>query len=430
MAVAVRGASGWRGSVVGFGRYFWQPPRAHGEIIEQREVSFLELFYDLVYVVVISQAAHHLSGDVTWAGAARFAVVFGLIWLAWINGAVYHDLHGRAEGRTRTYVFLQMGVLALLAVFTGGATGEEGPAFALVYGLYLLLLGWLWYSVRRRDDADFRPVTTPYIAGVVGSAVIIVASALLPDQARLTTWGVVVAGWVVGLAFLDWRNGAARDTSASASHSMIERFDLFTIIVLGEVVVGVVNGIAEAGRTPISVLTGVLGLGIGFAYWWSYFDLVGSRRVASSRGALSRWVLGHLPVTLTIAATGGVMINMIDHSSSGHAPQPAALLLSVSVAIGVLALILIASTLADWQDLAAVYRPVSIALVLAALVSLLLGWLAPAPWLHILLLILVLGAVWVFGMVTWFHVTRQDATGATSPGRTATAPPRPAPPGQ
>ena len=74
------------------------PPRAHGDVIEGREVSFLELFYDLVSVVVVSQSARHLAGDVTWAGVGRFAVVFGLIWLAWINGAVYHDLHGRAEG--------------------------------------------------------------------------------------------------------------------------------------------------------------------------------------------------------------------------------------------------------------------------------------------------------------------------------------------
>lgn len=72
-----------------FRRYFWMPPRAHGDVIVGREVSFLELFYDLVYVVVISQAAHHLAGEVTWAGVGRFAVVFGLIWLAWINEAVY-----------------------------------------------------------------------------------------------------------------------------------------------------------------------------------------------------------------------------------------------------------------------------------------------------------------------------------------------------
>jgi low temperature requirement protein LtrA len=381
-----------------------------------REVSFLELFYDLVYVVVVGQAARHLSEQVTWAGLGRFTVVFGLIWFAWVNGAIYHDLHGRAEGRTRSYVFLQMGVLALLAVFTGGATAGDGPAFAVVYAIYLFLLGWLWYSVRRQDDRAFRRITTPYILGVLVSATVMALSAALPDGMRLAVWAVVVVGWLVGITVLDWRNGATRDTSLSASESMIERFDLFTIIVLGEVVVGVVAGIADAGRTPVAVVTGILGLGVGFAYWWSYFDFVGARRVASRRGALSRWVVGHLPVTMTIAATGAVMVSMVDHASSGHAPDPAPLVLSLSVAVGVLALVVLATSLADWHDLAAVYRPVSVALAVAAAVVLGIGWLAPPPWTQILLVTLVLGAVWFFGMVTWFSSTHHgQAPGRTGP---------------
>lgn len=396
-----------------FGRSFWQPPRAHGDVIVGREVSFLELFYDLVYVVVVGQAARHLSEQVTWAGLGRFTVVFGLIWFAWVNGAIYHDLHGRAEGRTRSYVFLQMGVLALLAVFTGGATAGDGPAFAVVYAIYLFLLGWLWYSVRRQDDRAFRRITTPYILGVLVSATVMALSAALPDGMRLAVWAVVVVGWLVGITVLDWRNGATRDTSLSASESMIERFDLFTIIVLGEVVVGVVAGIADAGRTPVAVVTGILGLGVGFAYWWSYFDFVGARRVASRRGALSRWVVGHLPVTMTIAATGAVMVSMVDHASSGHAPDPAPLVLSLSVAVGVLALVVLATSLADWHDLAAVYRPVSVALAVAAAVVLGIGWLAPPPWTQILLVTLVLGAVWFFGMVTWFSSTHHGQ----APGR-------------
>ncbi len=403
-------------SAAAFRRHFWKPPRAHGDVIEGREVSFLELFYDLVYVVVVAQAAHHLAGGVTWAGVGRFAVVFGLIWLAWINGAVYHDLHGRAEGRTRTYVFLQMGILALLAVFTGEATAGDGPAFAVVYSVFLFLLGWLWYSVRRQDDPALRPATTPYIAGVLVSATVVGASALLPDGARLAAWALVVFGWLAGITLLDWRSGATRDTSTNASESMIERFDLFTIIVLGEVVVGVVNGIADAGRTPIAVVTGILGLGIGFAYWWSYFDLVGARRVRSKRGAFSRWLVGHLPVTMTIAATGAVMVSMVEHASEGHAPAPAPMVLSLSVAVGVLALVFIATSLLDWRDLAPVYRSVSVALALAALVALLLGWLAPPPWLQILLLTLVLSAAWLFGILTWFSFTQPDGASPAEAG--------------
>lgn len=68
---------------------FWQPPRAHGETIEDRSVSFLELFYDLVYVVVVAQAAHALAHNVTWQGAVDFGAIFGLIWLGWLNGTLY-----------------------------------------------------------------------------------------------------------------------------------------------------------------------------------------------------------------------------------------------------------------------------------------------------------------------------------------------------
>jgi low temperature requirement protein LtrA len=83
-----------------FKRWFWRPPRAHGEIIADRQVSVLELFYDLVYVAVLGQAAHHLAGHVSVRGLAEFAVVFALIWIAWINGSLYLELHGREDGRT------------------------------------------------------------------------------------------------------------------------------------------------------------------------------------------------------------------------------------------------------------------------------------------------------------------------------------------
>ncbi|HEX3428149.1 MAG TPA: low temperature requirement protein A, partial [Candidatus Limnocylindrales bacterium] len=116
-------------TVRGFRDWFWRPPRPHGATIRDRVVTNLELFYDLVYVAVIGQAANHLSEDVSPVSIAGFAVVFAMIWFAWINGSLYLEIHGRQDGRTRSFVFLQMGILVLLAVFTAGATGPDGPAF-------------------------------------------------------------------------------------------------------------------------------------------------------------------------------------------------------------------------------------------------------------------------------------------------------------
>jgi low temperature requirement protein LtrA len=81
-----------------FKRWFWRPPRPHGESIADRQVSSLELFYDLVYVTVVAQAAHHLAGHVSVRGLAEFAVVFALVWIAWTNGSLYLELHGREDG--------------------------------------------------------------------------------------------------------------------------------------------------------------------------------------------------------------------------------------------------------------------------------------------------------------------------------------------
>src|SRR4051794_11096031 len=198
----VRHHRGMRLAIDRFRSWFWRPPRAHGEIDPERSVSFLELFYDLVYVVVIAQAAQRLASEISLRAAVEFSIVFALIWLAWINGTLYYELHGREDGRTRTFVFLQMAILALLAVFTPDAAGAGGTAFATVYAAFLLVLTWLWYSVRSRDRPEFMEVTARYLTAMIVSLVVIVATAFLPAGLRLIAWAGLVVGWIVFSAVL------------------------------------------------------------------------------------------------------------------------------------------------------------------------------------------------------------------------------------
>ncbi len=384
-----------------FLRSYWQPPRAHGEIIEDRSVSFLELFYDLVYVVVIAQAAHHLAEHVTWRGAAEFAVVFGMIWLAWMNGTVYYDLHGREDGRTRTFVFIQMGLLALLAVFTADAVGADGPAFAAVYAIYFAVFTWLWYTVRRQDDERYEPLTRRYLFGMIVSTIVIAATAFMGEELRLIIWALFVVGWVVGNIVLVRLQDGNAELEFNVTESMVERAGLFTIIVLGEVVVGVVTGISDSERTTIVIVTGMIGLAIGIAYWWTYFDFVGGRAVRAGRGYGAQWMMGHLPAAMAIAASGAAMVSLIEHAADDRTPAPTAWLLSGAVALGLLALVAISSALADAERIPLVYGPLRIALVVAAVAAIGLGAVRPTPWLFALLLVAVLSAVWFFAIKLW-----------------------------
>jgi low temperature requirement protein LtrA len=298
-----------------FKRWFWRPPRAHGEVIADRQVSVLELFYDLVYVAVIGQAAHHLAEHVTVRGVAEFAVVFALIWIAWINGSLYLELHGREDGRTRSIVFLQMGILVLLAAFTADAADTSGRGFAVVYAIYQVLQTWLWYSVwrqDRRDDSEYQALAGRYVVGMGLSAAVIGASAFLSATPRLLVWAGLGVAWIVGIVL------AARSSRVglglTPTDSLVERFGLFTIIVLGEVVLGVVAGLSAAERDAKTIITGLLALWLGFGFWWIYFDLVGRRLPRADGGALSNWVMSHLPITGAITAAGAGMVSLIGHA--------------------------------------------------------------------------------------------------------------------
>jgi low temperature requirement protein LtrA len=381
-------------------QWLWRPPRPHGETIAGRTVSFLELFYDLVYVAVIGQAADHLSEHVSVRGAAEFAVVFALVWIAWVNGSLYLELHGRDDGRTRNVVFVQMGVLVLLAVFTADAADGGGSQFALVYGVFLAVQTWLWYSVRRqdlRDRAEFLAVTGRYVTGMAAGAVVVLLSAALSAGPRLVVWACCAVAWGLGMV-LAGRSDAVLYRALLPTESLVERFGLYTIIVLGEVVFGVVDGLSAHDRDVVTITTGMIALVVGFGFWWIYFDLVGRRLPRAGGTAMVSWLLSHLPITLSITAAGAAMVSLIGHAHDSRTPAGTAWLLSGAVALGLVALIVTERSLVDAERLDVVYRPLRPALAAGAGAALVAGWVRPAPWLLALLLVCVLGVLWFFAV--------------------------------
>jgi low temperature requirement protein LtrA len=398
-----------------FRGWFWRPPRAHGEIEAERRVSFLELFSDLVYVVVIAQAAKSLASDVSLRGYVDFLVVFGVVWVAWANGTLHYELHGREDGRTRTYVFVQMAILALLAVFTGKAAGETGQAFAAVVIAFLALMTWLWYTVRRQDRPEYMATTARYLMAMLVSIAVMALSIVVPVEGRLAVWAAFTVGWLV--LMLAFGATARRSTAVGIvpTDAMVERFDLLVIIVLGEVVTGVVSGLAGAEQDAATLGTGFLALLVGFGLWWIFFD-VGGRRLPRVDGlTVNAWMELHFPITIAVVGAGAAMAGLIEHAHDAQAPVGTAWLLSGSVALLLVALAAMTRTLADYDRHVVVYRPLALAMVFAASVALVVGWLRPAGWLLALLLVAILAAIWLFAVVRLFKTGTWTAADTESP---------------
>ena len=335
-----------------------------------------------------------------------FSVIFAMIWIAWINGSLYVELHGRDDGRTRNLVFIQMAILVLLAVFTADATGASGPAFAIVYAAFLLYMTWLWYTVRREDRhsrPEYLAVAGAYLIMMVASIAAVLVSAFLPAEPRLIVWAGFCIGWLVGLSLVAWRSPVGFSLGMTPTESLVERFGLFTIIVLGEVILGIVEGLSLMETDLITVVTGMIALWLAFGLWWIYFDLIGRRLPRSSGQSVAIWMLSHLPITLSIAAAGAAMTSLIGHAHDATTPESTAWLLAGSVALMLIALIVTEQTLVDAERLAFVYRPLTFVLVGGAIAAVLVGWLRPAPWLLALLLVAVLSGVWFFAVIRYLR---------------------------
>ncbi|MFJ8632499.1 low temperature requirement protein A [Streptomyces sp. NPDC093568] len=381
-------------------RWLFRPPRRHGEADTSRSVSFLELFYDLVYVVLVGQAAHTLAEDLTWRGTATFAVLFGLIWIAWLNGTLFYELHGREDGHTRSLIFVQMLLLSLMAVYVGHADGDDGRTLAALYALLLALLSYQWYSVYRQDEPELRKTPRRYLIVMVAGIILIAASVPLSADARLAVWAVFVVAWtgVECVILIFWRR---TPTYEVVTDTMVERFGLFIIIVLGEVVIGVVNGLTETERSALVTTTGLLGLAIGFGFWWNYADLVSRRLPRETGHSLATWIFIHLPLAMAVAAAGAGMVGLVEHATDHRAPAAVSWLMAGSVAVMLLTTVGLLPTLADYDRYLSAYKSVQAVLATAAVLALLAGWSRPAPWLLALTLWLLLSVTWVFAFVRW-----------------------------
>src|SRR2546430_4933330 len=145
----------------GVWRRLWQPPRAHGEQPRERVVGPLELFYDLAVVVLVAQAAHHLADHLTWPGLVQYAVVFTLVWIAWINGSLHHELHGNEDARARSTFLLQILILVAMAAAIPAAGGARGGAFAIAAAGLFSVLTPLWLPGARGGSPHDRRAQLP-----------------------------------------------------------------------------------------------------------------------------------------------------------------------------------------------------------------------------------------------------------------------------
>lgn len=322
------------------------PPRL--QTLEQtrgRTATWLELFYDLAFVVVVAVLGERLHEDVSWAAVASFAGYFALLWWLWASHTFYADRYDTDDLVYRLLAAAQMmAVLVIAAALTPGAAGST-MVFALGYALARLVLCAMYARVYRHV-AETRRLVGGYLLGFGLAAVFWTASIFIPEPGRFAVWALALT---IDLAtpWVQRRQQAA--VPLDVSH-LPERFGLFTILVLGESLAAVMAGLRQLDWAFSPVLAAACGVGVATALWWMYFDNAeGSvvRRTDSDSRTWrpTAWIYTHFPLAASLAALGVALgLTVTDAGVGVFEPGHRWLLVgAVMIALSAMALIQVAS---------------------------------------------------------------------------------------
>jgi len=284
-----------------------------------RRVTWLELFFDLIFVAAVAQVGTHLRDDFSPTGVARFAFLFLLIWWAWLGHTAFSTRFDTDDLVQRVLTALQIFLVAVMAInATGALDSRDSAGFAAAYSVMRLVLAIQY--LRARSIRRARGMTTRYATSCGVSALLWLTSALIPAPARFWIWGLALT-IDIGTPLVSTRHMV--DVPHDAAH-LPERYGLFTIILLGESIVAVMTGMAKQEYwNPVAASSAVLGIALVFAIWWAYFDgvkAVAERHLRSHHDAVRFhvWTYVHLPLYLAIAVVGVGIEHVI--SSAGLAP--------------------------------------------------------------------------------------------------------------
>jgi low temperature requirement protein LtrA len=292
-----------------------RPPRLTAVRRDEERVTPLELFFDLVFVLAITQCTALMADEPTWTGLGRGLVVLAVLWWSWVAYAWLTSVLDPEEGAVRLVMFAAMAALLVAALCVPQAFGDLGLTFALAYGVVRAAHIGL-YVIASRDDPGLRRSVLGLAVGTgVGVGLLVVASFFDGWPQGLIWLAAIVLDVAEPLLF------GTEGWELVPGH-FAERHGLIIIIALGESIVAIGVG-AEGDVDAGIILAACLGIAVAAALWWAYFDVVAvvaSRHLASQpvgrvQNAMARdsYSLLHYPMVAGIVLIALGMKKTLEH---------------------------------------------------------------------------------------------------------------------
>jgi low temperature requirement protein LtrA len=366
---------------------------------EEERVTALELFFDLVFVLALTQCTALLAAAPTWEGLTQALLVLAVLWWSWGGYAWLTSVVDPEEGAVRLAIFAAMAAFLVAALAVPDAFGDDALVFACAYGIVRVAHIWL-FTIASRDDPGLRRSVTGLAGSTAVGVSLLVAASLTDGALQGALWAIAIT-FDVGVPFLFFAEGWRLMPSHFA-----ERYGLIVIIALGESIVAIGVGANEVVDGGV-IVAAVLGVAIAAALWWLYFDVIvwlGEQRLSQAppgreQNELARdsYSIIHFPLVAGIVLAAFGLKKTLEHVGDPLDPVPAAAL------VGGVAVYLLGHVAFRWRQVHTLSRQRS----LAAVATLLLYPVALAvPALLTVALVLVVLCLLIVYEVTRFAENR------------------------
>jgi low temperature requirement protein LtrA len=232
---------------------------------DDQRVTFVELFFDLVFVFCITQVVTLLHGRVDARSAGSALLVFWLVWWAWTQFTWTLNAANTDHHRVQLATLLATAIAFLLAVGVPRALGDGALWFAVPYVAVRVVGLTVYYWVAWSNPLQRRAVHVFSMFSVGGLAAVL-AGAVAGGAAQYWWWGAAIA--------LDWLAaavGAQREGWNLHSDHFVERHGLIVIIALGETLIVAASGLIAAPPTTLATVTALMAVAVTAGLWWTYF---------------------------------------------------------------------------------------------------------------------------------------------------------------
>jgi low temperature requirement protein LtrA len=229
-------------------------------------VTPLELFFDLVFVLAITQCTALMSHDQTWSGLIQGLLILGVLWWAWVGYSWLTSVIDPEAGAVRLVIFAAMAAMLIVSLAVQEAFDNLALAFAVAIGVFRtahIALFWLAGA----DDRDLRRSVIGLAVSTAVAVGVLALASLFDGLAQSALWALAIFLDMAGPYFF-----GAEGWKLVPGH-FAERHGLIVIIALGESVVAI--GVGASGALDLGIGTAaVLGVFLAAALWWTYFDVV------------------------------------------------------------------------------------------------------------------------------------------------------------